>query len=128
MTGSSAQLVTGEGFRRALLGSMREAVLVEKAERIVFANGACLSMLGAARPEEILGRPVRFFFARERDPNTPCDDAGLEVWRLEGTVIPAAVSSTPFEDGAEGAVLFVIQNLSERHRAEAEQHASDALY
>src|ERR1700758_2257766 len=46
-----------EGFR-TLVDALPDAILVHSQDRIVFVNPCCMRLLGAERPDQLLGRDV----------------------------------------------------------------------
>ena len=110
-----------------------DAVFVEANERFVYLNAAAMTLFGATKLEEMLGRsPLEFVANDSRGTARACltklkkigDTVAptAEQWmRADGTSIPveATASVVPWKGGL--ANLVVLRDVSERRRAEDEK-------
>ena len=128
----------------ALLASVADGVYVVAADgSVAFVNPAGLAILGYDEAEELLGRPShRTIHAHYRDgspyPEEECPllrprETGETVqvdddWfiRSDGTMVPVAYSSAPFQtpDGRAAVVLF--RDMTARLRAEQTRLQAEA--
>ena len=108
-----------------------DAMLVNFNKKIVYANDAAARLLGAASPEDLLGRsPLEFVEPERRSeveqryeramasgrPNPPSIQRRL---RLDGSVVYAETVAAPlaWDDGT--AVQVIMRDVTEQRRAEA---------
>jgi PAS domain S-box-containing protein len=115
-----------------LFESMPEAILVHHAEGVRFANVACLSMLGAAGFEQIVGRPMLDRLHpgdRQRVENRlreiagsakPCPRLEARLIRFDGATIDVEASIAPIDGRASGEFLVVLRDVTERKILEQE--------
>jgi len=120
---------------RALVEHAPVAIMVNRGDRFVLANEACLRLFGASDPEQLLGKsPYELFHAdchdrvRERlrylrEANEPVPIVEERIVRLDGTAVDVEVSAAPFSDRDGHAIHVVLRDLTERKRAEQEQEA-----
>jgi PAS domain S-box-containing protein len=119
--------------------AMREAVFVAKQDRIVLANAACLALLAATRPEQVVGRSPRLFLddyetllAAGRPEATVGNRAAAGAARvvrcLDGARVDVEAAGTALGDGGDFAVLVVLHDTAGRKRAEEEHQSGEALY
>jgi len=130
------QLRESEARVRALYESLSAAVVVQDESGFIQMNSASLKLFNAARPEEILGRhPADFSAARQPDGEESSQAARRHMeaaraqgterfeWmarRLDGVEIPVEVTLTAVELEGRPVLQAVINDLTERKRAEAE--------
>ena len=108
-----------------------DAVLVNFHKKIVYANEAAARLLGAASPEDLLGRPPFEFVEPERraeveqryeraiasgQPNPPSIQRRL---RLDGSIVYAETVAAPLAWDAGTAVQVIMRDVTEQRRAEA---------
>ena len=115
---------------RLLIETLPDAVVVHSQGRIVFANPASAKLLGAASPADLLGRPVIEFvhpdyrelvLKRIRQSLSEGVLAPIteeKFIRLDGTEIYVKVTSIPFSYAGQPAMLTLINDITERKRAE----------
>ena len=108
-----------------------DAVLVNFNKKIVYANDAAARLLGAASPEDLLGRSPFEFVEPERraeveqryeramasgQPNPPSIQRRL---RLDGSIVYAETVAAPLAWDAGTAVQVIMRDVTEQRRAEA---------
>lgn len=126
-----------ERYRR-LVELAPEAVFVLREERIVFANLAGASLVGATGTQELLGRPAEaiihpadapMFRQRLRtlsEHGTPMSVSEERVLRSDGTVREVETSAGPIIYEGRPAVLALVRDITERKRAIEEISRRDA--
>lgn len=133
-------LQTSEARYRALVESSPDGIAIHQDGKGVFVNPAGARILGAHRPEELLGRSVLDFvhpayhdIMRQRiqrvleewQPAPPLEEQFI---RLDGTVIDVEVTSVPIIYEGRPAVQVIFRDISERKRMEEELRASEERY
>ena len=118
-----------ERYRR-LVESSPETVAVLVEGKIAYINPAGARLLGAAAPEELLGRPILDFvhpssrataearlraIAAARQPTPLVEQRAV---RLDGRVIDAETMATPITYRGQPAVQVIFRDIGERKRAE----------
>lgn len=137
---SEEALRASETRYRALVESNPDGVVIHQDGRCVFVNPSGTRLLGAQKPEELLGKPVLDLvhpdyrdIARERiqrslaewQPAPPLEE---KLLRLDGTVIEAEVTAVPIMYEGRPAMQVVFRDISERKRMEEELKASEERY
>jgi PAS domain S-box-containing protein len=127
-----------EERNRALVDHVPLGIVVHSAGRIDFANPHALRLVGAERPEDLLGEPVMRFVhpdsravvaARLRDlygkaaSGPPLEERFV---RLDGTPIDVEVTATFVDFAGRPASLVLVSDITERKRAEAERRSLEA--
>ncbi|MFO1435251.1 MAG: EAL domain-containing protein, partial [Gammaproteobacteria bacterium] len=114
----------------ALIEAAPDAIYVNKANKIVLANQACLRLLGAKSANEVLGRsPFDFIHpsfhnvARQRIDEMTHEGKSLpfsdqKVVRLDGTSVDVEVASAPFMDNGVVALHVMLRDITERKASE----------
>ena len=123
---------------RALVDWSPEAVAVTRDGRILFMNPAAVRLMGAAREEELVGRPMSDFIdpdaaglAGRRTQNVRGAVAPLIVERLvrlDGTVIDVELQSRSLIYGDAPATFSSIRDVTERKKVEDQLRASDQKF
>ncbi len=126
-----------ERYRRLVeLAPFARVVLV--GGRLVYANNAAATLLGAQGPESLLGREVLDFshpatraLAQERircveQEGRPVALAQEKVVRIDGRVLHVETVAGPIPFEGRQAVQMLIIDVSERQRAEEEREALSA--
>jgi PAS domain S-box-containing protein/putative nucleotidyltransferase with HDIG domain len=125
-----------ERYRR-LFDLSPDAIAVHSGGKILLANVAALKLVGAATPEEIIGKPMLDFvhpdyhkLVIERTRQQIAEGIVVPVMeekfiRVEGTVIDVEVTAAPvhFQDTLASLVIF--RDITERKR---EQDLQEAVY
>lgn len=133
-------LERSEARYRMLVENLPSAVFVHQAGRIVFANDALVTLVGASSAAEVIGKsPLNFATPasiaaapeQRRDAlNTGSQvvaGAREETWRQQdGAPITCAVSTEQIDWHGAPAVLVAISDLTRRARAEAARRETEA--
>ena len=126
-----AELRAAQSRYQTLVEVNPDAVLVNFNKKIVYANNAAARLLGAASPEDLLGRSPFEFVDPEREaeveqryeramasgqPNPPSIQRRI---RLDGSFVYAETVAAPlaWDDGS--AVQVIMRDVTEQRRAEA---------
>lgn len=127
-----------EGRYRSLVESSPEAVVVYVESGLVYVNGAALALLGAAKTEEVLGRPaldfvhpdfhdrVREHVACSKREGQPTPLSLQQYVRLDGRVIDVEAIGTSIVWEGQAARQVLIRDITERKAAEEAVRTSDA--
>jgi PAS domain S-box-containing protein len=114
----------------ALFEAAPDAIYVNRADRVVLANPACLELFGAERPDQIVGRStydlyhpdvhdtVRERIRRVREEGVVVRRSHERIVRLDGRVVDVEVVAAPFEEGGQRSIHVVLREITERLRAE----------
>jgi PAS domain S-box-containing protein len=115
---------------RNLIEFLPDAVLVSDAEMILFANPAAARLFGAARPEELVGRPYLDLFHPDSHPamserthqalmeRTPGPPEQRKVVRLDAKVLDVETAVTPITFDGKPCLLRVNRDITARVQAE----------
>ena len=130
------QLRESEEKYRSLVEHSAETTLIHQDGRIVYINPAGMKMLGASRPEEVIGVPlldivhpgfreaIRSFITRDlQGEETPL--AELLVVRLDGTMAPVEGRGTRMFYSGRPAVQVVMRDVTDRKQAQEQLQASN---
>lgn len=127
-----------ESYRR-LIAFSPYAILVNRGDRIVFANDQAIKLFGAVRANEILDKslldlihPDHHVAVRERIhelleglPAVPVSED--KIVRLDGTSIDVEVSATRFTDEEGPAILVMLRDVSERKRLQEQLRRTERI-
>src|SRR5215813_3172090 len=129
----------GEVSQLHLFESIPEAILVHHGDGVLFANAACLRMLGASSYEQIVGRPtpdrlhpgdrqrVEHKFAEVSGSRKPCPRLEARLLRFDGSTVDVEASITPIEGRAPDELLVVLRDVTERKLLEQELHQAQKM-
>jgi diguanylate cyclase (GGDEF)-like protein/PAS domain S-box-containing protein len=129
----------GEERYRLLVESSPETIAVHSEGCFVYINTAGAALLGAARPEDVIGIPVRDVIhpkywaavqersrqTQEEQKQTPLQEQKL--LRLDGTLIHAEVVDIPTIHRGKRATQMIIRDITER-KAAADQLRYQAFH
>ncbi len=131
---AEAALRASEERYRRLVEMSPDGIAIHSEGKVVFANPSALRTMGAARSEDLVGRPVLELVhpdsrsvvrarldALERGEAVPFVEEKL--LRLDGTPVEVEGQATPFTFNDKPAVQVVMRDISERKRAEKLQRA-----
>ena len=116
-----------------LVENAPEGIFVQAEGRFLFVNPALARMLGAARPEDLIGQDVLAFIAPEycdvvrdrillqRKTGGIAPPMEQEYLRLDGTRIPVETTAMPVRFAGRDAHLVFIRDVAERRRIEQER-------
>ncbi len=137
---TKAQLIAELNALRRLIELLPDGVVVHCEDKLVYANPAAAQMLGANKPEDILGMSS-FDFVHpdsrglleqrratflERLESLPLVEEKLI--RLDGKVIDVEVVGIPTTFEGKPAIQGVMREITERKRAEAALRQAEAKY
>lgn len=123
---------------RLLVEHLPDGIAVHREGRIVFANQATLKILGAERPEQIIGQPLFKFVhpdyldvvkTRVKEvtaSNKPLPILEEKFLRLDGAPLDVEVVALPITFDDAPAVLVIARDITERKRAEMALQARTA--
>lgn len=127
-----------ESYRR-LIAFSPYAILVNRGDRIVFANDQAIKLFGAVRAKEILDKslldlihPDHHAVVRERihellEGMQAVPVAEDKIVRLDGMSIDVEVSATRFTDEEGPAILVMLRDVSERKRLQAQLRRTERI-
>ena len=128
-----------ERFRR-LVQQTPEMIAVHSAGKFVFINAAGAELLGAASPEELIGKPVMDFvhpdyreLVRSRMDQTEGEGRAADLvhekfLRTDGSTIDVEVTSMPMTYQGRPATQAIAKDVTERLRAEKDLRESEERY
>jgi PAS domain S-box-containing protein len=123
---------SGEEPQLRLFESIPEAILVHRADGVLFANAACLLMLGAGAYEQIVGQPLldrlhpadrartERRLAEIVESGKRCPRLEARLIRFDGSTVDVEASLTQIEGRAPGELLIVLRDVTERKMLEQE--------
>jgi two-component system cell cycle sensor histidine kinase/response regulator CckA len=131
-------LVESERRHRRLVEFSPDAIFIDRANRIVFANNPCLKLFGAATTEQVLGKSVFDFIQpeyhatlRERvrlleaGRSVPLSEAKIK--RFDGTFVDVEISASPFQEDGTPAMQVVCRDISDRKKLEEQFHHANKM-
>lgn len=133
----SERLQESEERYRKLVEVAPVGVAVHSEGRLVFTNQAGANIIGANQPGDMLGKPIWGFIhpdyreaARDRIQRLVAGEKGLYpvedlFLNLEGGPVPVEVFAVPLSYDGKPAIQVLIQDISERKRAEDEIRLSN---
>lgn len=125
-------LLSSEERYRTLVELSPDALFVQIEERIVFVNSAGVKLLGAANPEQLLGRPVRELvleadwqnvksrLEKMAQQSKPTPFLEHKMRRLDGSAVDVELAAAPLIFAGKSAAQVIAHDISERKRAEEE--------
>ena len=131
------ELRESEARYRALAEGSPLAIFVNREDKVVLVNAACVKLFGASSAEDIIGMPALELFdadsqslVRERirvDSETvPLVE--VRVVRIDGTALDVEATASPLLDHGVSAIQVVLRDITERKQAERELRRSEMRY
>jgi len=129
---------TEERYRR-LVETAPSGILVDCGDRLVYVNPSGLQLLGARRPEELLGLPfLRFVHPESRAPveahvrallagGAPAPVPEVRLVRLDGVIRQVELTSIAFDYAGAPAVQLVLRDVTEHRAMQAQLVATGRL-
>ena len=127
---TQTELRESEERYRQLVDLSPDAIFISSGERIVFVNSACMRLLGAAVPADLIGKQVFEIThpdfhggLRERQrqlregKRLPSPSVQKKL-RLDGTAVDVEVMAAPLTFDGHMATQVVMRDITERVRAE----------
>lgn len=127
-----------ERYRR-LIAVSPYAILVNRGDRVIFANDQAIKLFGAVKADEIIGKsPYELFHAddhaalRERihellEGSQRVETIETRIMKLDGTSIEVEVSAARFADEEGPAILVMLQDISERKRLQEQLRRTERV-
>jgi PAS domain S-box-containing protein len=137
---TESALRESEDRYRRLVELNPNAIAVEAGGKIRYINYAGLKLLGAASPEEVLGKPLDAFLHQDTRNALANHMEGRQVGsgqaplsegkflRLDGHPVDVEIAIIPFAYDGKPAVQVILHDLSDRKRAAARLHNSELRY
>jgi PAS domain S-box-containing protein len=128
------ELQESEAHYRNLVNDSPDMIAVHRDGKYVFINPAGLKLLGAKRPDELIGQSILDMIPeqdRESALQEMEDTEGLgdltsllhpRMYRLDGTSFEAELSAIPISHAGEPAIQLIVRDVTERKQAEAKIH------
>jgi len=125
-------LQTSEERYRSLVELSPDALFVQSDERIVFINSAGSKLLGATKPEMLIGKTVRELFhpsswkavqhrmAQMQQEGKPAPFRERKMMRLDGTPVDVEVAAAPLTFHGKSAAQVIAHDITDRKRSEEE--------
>ncbi len=120
-----------ERYRR-LVELSPETIVIHDGERLVYINMAGAKLLGANRPQDLMGRSIFDFLPHDNfnstqaqipDPKNEQQSVDLieqKLTRLNGEVIDVEIVGIPATYQGQAAIQIIIRDITERKRFEAQ--------
>jgi PAS domain S-box-containing protein len=124
-------LLERERCYRGLVEFSPDAMLISRANKIVFANKPCLKLFGASIPEQVLGKSILDFIhpdyhdlvadrVRLLESGRPVPLSEEKIIRIDGTLVDVEISAAPFREDGVPTVQIVCRDISDRKTLEAQ--------
>ncbi|NTV53156.1 MAG: PAS domain S-box protein, partial [Candidatus Firestonebacteria bacterium] len=136
---AEAALQNSEERYRRLVELSPDAVLVNRSNRVVFANPAALTLFGATGPDQLLGKTAYDLFHPAyyaqmkvrlgrllRGDSAPLIEE--KIIRLDGEIRDVEVTGSGFIDQEGPAIQVILRDITERKVAENALQASEFKY
>ena len=129
---SEAALLESELRYRTLVESSPDTIAIHSEGKIVFINRAGAKLLGAANPEQLIGKEIMDFVhpdyresAKERIKRTKEEGENIplteeKLIRQDGSVIDVEITATPFIYQGKHGVQVIIRDITEKKMLEAQ--------
>lgn len=128
-----------ERYRR-LLETSPDPVVVHDGETVELVNAACLRLLGAVSPDELIGRSIFEFIHRDfhqltrrrvrkmKRDGSPAPAVELKLVRLDGTTVDIESSASAVMHRGRKLVQAVLRDISERKQSQQALDASEKRF
>jgi PAS domain S-box-containing protein len=134
------ELMESEARFRVLVEGAPEAIFVQSAGRFAYLNPAACRLLGALRPEDLLGKDFMGRIAPEyhdkiqerislqRETGEPAPLMEQVYLRLDGRRVPVEATAVSIRYQSEDAHIVFVRDITERVKAENELRESYERY
>jgi PAS domain S-box-containing protein len=134
------QLRESEDRFRTLVEGAPEAIFVQSGGRFVYVNPSMVSLMGAARPEDLLGKEFIELIAPEYresvlsriklqvETGRAVPPTEQEHLRIDGSRVPVETSAVPVRFRGSDAHLVFLHDITDRKRAEAVLRERQEVY
>jgi PAS domain S-box-containing protein len=124
------ELRDSEERYRLLFELSPDAIVVYQDGRVLFTNQSAARLIGAATPQELIGRPMLDFVHPDYRPaviqrsrqqavdGKPVAALDEKFIRLDGSEVDVEVTAAPFQNQGVLANLVICRDITERKRAE----------
>jgi PAS domain S-box-containing protein len=125
-----ATLRASEERYRSLVKHAPMAVFVNRDDRLILVNDACVRLFGASSAADLLGRsPLELFHPDDhtaitdrirtmREQGTPVASREERILRVDGGVVPVEVAAAPFDDDGATSIHVALLDITARKHAE----------
>jgi PAS domain S-box-containing protein len=116
---------------RQLIESSPDAIVIHTDGKIVFVNRACVKLLGAAGPEELIGRQAIDFVhpdfktmvhnrihQLQYGETVTVPRIGEQFLRVDGKTVEVEVTAVPLTYEGRRSVLVIVHDITDRKQAE----------
>lgn len=122
---------------RKLVEHLPYGLFINRENRVVYANPACLRLFGATQLEQLVGRSPFDLFHPDDHPQIrqrierllatgePVPSVEEQIIRCDGAVVAVEVAATPFQDDEGSAIQVILVDITERKRAEEALRSSE---
>ena len=116
-----------ESRYRALAEGSPLAIFVNRKDKVVLANAACVKLFGASSPEDLVGTSALELFhpdsqglvrERIREDSETVPFVEVRIVRLDGTPVDVEATASPLLDQGVNAIQVVLRDISVRKAAE----------
>ena len=116
-----------ESRYRALAEGSPLAIFVNRNDKVVLANAACVKLFGASSPEDLVGTSALELFhpdsqglvrERIREDSETVPFVEVRIVRLDGTPMDVEATASPLLDQGVNAIQVVLRDISVRKAAE----------
>ncbi|MCD4696554.1 MAG: PAS domain S-box protein, partial [Bacteroidales bacterium] len=138
---SEKSLLESEKAYRLLVENNPAAIAVHSEGKIQYVNTRALELLGASKPEQIVGKPVLEFLHPDykeivknriahiiKDPDFGKIPVEEKFIRLDGQIINLEVSAFPINYNGKKSILVVLIDITERKKAEEELKEAEGKF
>jgi PAS domain S-box-containing protein len=124
-------LHSSEERYRSLVDLSPDTLFVQTDEKIVFINSAGIKLFGAARAEDLIGKPIRDLVhpdywplvqqrARRLQEGKPAPFIEQRLVRLDGSLVDVEIAAAPLLFEGRRAAQVIAHDITDRKRAEQE--------
>jgi two-component system cell cycle sensor histidine kinase/response regulator CckA len=134
------ELRASEDRYRRLIELSPDGIWIQHEGKIVFVNSACMKLLGASRPEQLIGKNVldlihpdyhqvvKTRMTQSMKPGGSVPFLEEKLVRLDGTTVDVEIAATSFEFSDLPAAQAIVHDLTDRKRAERDLLAAEAKF